>query len=124
MSAEPIPMFFVPFVEPEDQEEAYSSLARWCGSSVPPPGERIYSISFRHDGVDWVATVGQRLRGTQLVTRGRGSKRTERPRHHGDNATIIAIFPGYPYVVCHDNKRSQWANPFFAGTPTSTTMFK
>ena len=56
-------------------------------------------------------------RGQQTMTR------------HSDFATVLAIFPGVPYRVVIDappfgNSRSTWVNPFMAGEPKRTTLFR
>jgi len=92
---------------------------------VPELSERIYSIPFEHDGETWEATVGQTLCGNE-----RSSKNY--PALPGvrlsDPATVLAIFPGYPYVVVTDGgfsegQQSMWANPFFASRPSIIVRF-
>jgi hypothetical protein len=123
MDVEATPKFFVPMVDADKQEEAYASMAEWCRSPVLPLGERIYSITFMHDGVEWTATVGKSMTGAQRMTKRVRGETVERTRHHTDRAVIMAIFPGYPYLVCHDNSGSHWVNPFMAGTPKSVRRF-
>lgn len=119
-----MPTFFMPLVAPEKAEAAYADMAAHCHSRVPPPNERIYSITFKHDRVTWTATVGEQLRGEEYVTvRTRGA-RVERTKHHHDNATVLAIFEGDPFDVFHDNARSVWQNPFMAGRPTRIVKFE
>ncbi|MBX3477318.1 MAG: hypothetical protein KF910_06905 [Brevundimonas sp.] len=110
-----IPPFFVPFVAAADYERVYEDLARHCGARPLPPGERLYAITFTHHSDTWTATVGQRLGGEKIITRKVRGERIERVQHLYDNATVLAIFPGHPYLVIHDNNRSQWDNPFYAG---------
>jgi len=64
--------FFIPNIAAADQEAAYRELAALVGAGVPQLERRISSISWRHDGVDWTATVGEGLRGAETVTKGRG----------------------------------------------------
>lgn len=117
------PSFFVPLVDADKQEAAYEALALVCGTSPLPPGSRIYSITFVHHSGTWSATVGQVLSGTKTVTKKVRGERVERTQHLSDNATVLAIFPGYPYLVVHDGNRSKWENPFFAGQPESIRRF-
>ena len=122
------PAFFVPGVHPADLEKAYAELARFAGRSVLEPDERIYSVTFRHDGEEWTATVGEQLRGHTIADpRARAQyRRISRPV--SDEATVWAIFAGRPYVVVTDSRssptvRSAWENPFLAGQPESVTYF-
>lgn len=123
------PEFFVPKAEPGEQESAYVELAAWAQRQVPPAKDRVYSITFEHDGVEWTATVGERLKGHTIANpRARAKmRRIERPR--GDSATVLAIFAGPPYIVVTDGGAitggsTAWANPFMAGQPTSATHFR
>jgi hypothetical protein len=44
-----------------------------------------------------------------------------------DPATVLAIFPGDPFLVVTDKGvagvRSEWENPFMAGMPSSVARF-
>jgi hypothetical protein len=115
--------FFVPNSPGGDHELAYKALAAFAGTSAAPPGERIYSITFISNGETWTATVGQQLKGTGTITKGRGRQRTVRevPLHNG--ATVLAIFAGHPFLVCHDGASRTWANPFLAGQPRAVVYF-
>jgi hypothetical protein len=120
--------FFLPSVPTDKQEEAYSGLAKLAGRPVPVNHSRIYSITYRHDGDEWTATVGEKLHGHTIAdSRARAKKRrTERPL--GDSAVVAAIFPGVPFLVFTDSgygagSRSAWENPFMAGQSTSVTYF-
>jgi hypothetical protein len=82
-----------------------------------------------HDGEEWTATVGERLRGSKLrKTRRRGIGSIERTVPLSDPAVVFAIFPGYPYMVVTNHGIGQsvgsaWANPFMAGEPRRITLF-
>lgn len=106
----------------------YASLAKLVGVPTPPGGSRIYSITYRHDGDEWTATVGEKLHGhTVADPRARAKKRrVEKPL--GDTAVVVAMFPGNPFFVFTDSglgagSRSAWENPFMAGRPSSVTYF-
>ncbi len=117
------PAFFIPRVATEKQEECYLELARAIGRAVPQSGSRIYSISFKHNGEHWTATVGEQLKGSATKTsRVRGQK-TDRTVSLGDGSTVMAIFPSVPFHVWHDGASRTWANPFLTGEPTSVTYF-
>lgn len=122
------PKFFVPGASSDDQEQVYVELARWCRGIVPPLGNRVYSITYVHDGEEWTATVGQALRGVRRKTcRSRGV-RSDQTIHLNDPATVLAIFPGTPYMVVTNHRIaggvvSAWENPFMAGEPRSITYF-
>jgi hypothetical protein len=122
------PAFFLPAATPENQEEMFAELAKWCDRAVPPLAGRIYSITYVHDVAEWTATVGNTLRGVRRrVTRSRG-KKIERTELESDPATVLAIFPGEPFMVVTNhgiggNVGSAWVNPFMAGRPRSVTYF-
>lgn len=117
------PTFFIPGF-PEDQHEAiYHEMAR--AGNTAATDERVYSIRFSHDGIMWTATVGERLKGTKTVAK----KGRETVQQHSDDATVLAIFPGNPYIVATSRHpfgtdRSLWENPFMAGEPRSVTLFR
>jgi hypothetical protein len=117
------PTFFVPKVSSEKWEECFAGLARAIGQSAPPPGQRIYSIKFTHDGEVWTATVGEHLKGSaDRVSRVRG-KKVERTVQLSNASTVMAIFPGVPFHVWHDGASPTWANPFLTGEPLSIAYF-
>jgi hypothetical protein len=117
------PTFFLPSVPPEDHEKVYADLAQMVGRDVPPHRQRICSITFIHDGVEWTATVGRTMTGiSHRTTRSRG-KEVTKPTHHSDGATVMAIFMGNPYVVWTDGHQTRWENPFWAGRPTEASFF-
>ena len=128
------PPFFVPNATVEEQEEVYLAFARMAGQSTPPlPEKRIYSIDYYHNGVNWTATVGETLKGIEWPKEKKRSSLSPpsqpRPIHRGDPATVLAIFPGDPYMVVTNhriagNVRSRWENPFMAGRPSSVTYFR
>mgnify|MGYP003423003290 CR=1 FL=1 len=123
-----MPKFFIPDQTPESQEEVYSQLARAAGLSIPEHVKRIYSIKFRHDGAEWIATVGKSLRGTKTKIQGRGINKREVSVSVSDSAVVLAIFSNYPFTVYTDSgisnrSRSAWSNPFYAGTPSSVSYF-
>ena len=59
------PLFFLPFLPPELAEASYAHMAEKCDKIAPGPRGRVYSISFAHERVVWVATVGKRPKGLQ-----------------------------------------------------------
>lgn len=121
--------FSVPFTtSAADAERAYEQLAKICHSTPPPPGERVYSITFKHNGERWVATVGERLVGTKThVSKSKGVRK-EYEVSLSDPAVVVAIFPGNPYLVFTGTEsgtgRSAWENPFMAGSPSAVTYFR
>lgn len=123
-----VPAFFVPAATPKNLESTYVEFARWCDRPVPPFQERIYSITYIHDGEQWTATVGESLRGTRRRTVRSGRSRTERTIPLTDPAIVLAIFPENPYVVVTNHRfvpsvRSAWENPFYVGNPQSVVYF-
>lgn len=117
------PIFFVPDVPADRQEQVYAHMAANGGGGIPPHADRIYSITFGHDGIEWTATVGHPMRGVQGTTKKvRGEKRwVETPV--SDSTVIAAIFPGHPFVIFHTGGRSAWANPFYSSDVKSKTRF-
>ena len=121
--------FFVPFTNSaSDAENAYAQLATLCRSTPPNHGERICSITYKHNGETWVATVGEKLSGTKLhVSKSKGVRK-EHEVSLSDPAIVVAIFPGSPYFVVtateQGSGRSAWENPFMAGTPSSVSYFR
>jgi hypothetical protein len=90
---------------------------------VPPPGERVYSITFRHNREEWTATVRRLLTGkrTWITWRKPGVKLSS-PQ------LVIAIFDGNRAMVVTDcwpfgTSRSALANPFKAGVPMRVEYF-
>jgi hypothetical protein len=106
----------------------YTALAELCGVPVPELGKRIESITFRHDGEDWTATVGQRLSRTRTERKRRQGRMRDITTRLSDSATVQAIFAGIPYMVVTDAKplgkvSSAWVNPLFAGEHPGVTYF-
>lgn len=118
-----MPRFFVPFAEPGKQEEMYAACAALAGTGGRPQNERVYSMTWRHDGVRWTATVGETLRGIETVTTGRGRERREREVPRSTDDTVMAIFPGTPGLIVHDNKSRRWNLPILTGAAINLTLF-
>lgn len=116
-----MPKFFVPDPPPGDtQETYYAALAALAGRPVPAMADRVFSITYTHDGEQWTSTVGESSRGTRRKTVGRGATKRERVEHLSDPAIVLAIFPGNPYMVVTNHGipsrvASNWANPFLMG---------
>ncbi len=109
------PVFFLPSCPPDEQEEAYAQIASKVERSIPCLGDRVYSVSFHHDGTLWIATVGERLKGRADTD---GYTRVE------DLALVLAIFPDDPYCIVTDsNPGSQFGNLVYAETPISIEYF-
>ncbi|KIA73389.1 hypothetical protein ANMWB30_23160 [Arthrobacter sp. MWB30] len=122
--------FFIPGVSAEEAEAKYAEYAAKAGRNPQPADKRISSLSWTHHSVeDWTAEVGKQLRGTKTVTTGRGANKRDRRELLSDAATVLAIFPGSPYIVVTDKGitpgvRSMWNNPFMAtNSPTSSKLF-
>lgn len=117
------PEFFIPKVEADKQEDAYAVLAQEAGRAVPPLGQRIYSITYTHNGERWVATVGEQLRGSVVKVSRVRKQKVERTVQLSNPSTVLAIFPGVPFHVWHDGVSRVWANPFLTGEPLSIRYF-
>ena len=122
------PSFFVPAATAENQESVYAEFARRCSAPAPPLEQRIYSITFGHDGEVWTAAVGETLYGIRTKKTKSKGKTIERELAVSDPATVLAIFAGSPYQVVTNqgiggSVGSKWANPFLAGQPRSVQHF-
>ena len=123
-----VPKFFLPVSSPDTVETDFASVAKMAHCAVPELSQRVYSITFTNDGEEWVATVGQQLRGVQRRKVRSGGASVECDRPVSDPATVLAIFPGSPYIVVTNHRiaadlGSKWENPFMAGQPKSVTRF-
>jgi hypothetical protein len=88
---------------------------------------RIHSIAFDHDGAQWVAEVGEELRGRRTTRQLRRGELIERTEHLSSTSRVLAIYPGTPFVVVTDAQpitaaASEWANPLVA-QPDRVTYF-
>lgn len=124
-----IPTFFVPASTSDNREAVYANFAEWCKCPVPKQEERIYSITFIHNGEEWKATVGERLHGVRRRTSRSQGKKIERKTQLSDSAIVLAIFSGAIFMVVTNHKigedvGSAWENPFYAGKPVSVSYFK
>lgn len=124
-----MPRFFVPHTNnPDEADQAYRRLAELAGSPALPLAERIFEITFLHDAVEWTARVGRTLHGSRTVRRRRSGRMVDLVERKHDSATVLAIFPGNPYLVVTDGRPlgtvvSGWVNPFMAGRPLTITRF-
>ena len=119
-----MPDFFVPRVDTNEQEDAYKQLADFVGVASLDPARRIYSMTWKHDGVEWTAVVGEELRGTETKKIGKGRKATYREVPRGTNDTVLAVFSGVPHRIVHDNKSGYWNMPIYAGEPSRVEYFE
>jgi hypothetical protein len=108
--------FFLPGVDDPAQAEAeYAALAESIGYPLPSRDKRVYSISFKHDGVDYLATVGK-IRESAKWPRTRSGRDTGGPPVKGRvGAGVVAIFEGQPFKVFEVPSPSGWGNPFLVG---------
>ena len=117
------PPFFLPDVPAGEQEARYADMAAFAGCAAPPIGERIYSITFGHDGIEWTASVGRSMRGKKGEMKRIRGQRVWKETPVFDSTVIAAIFPGHPYVIFHTGGRSPWQNPFYSGDVRSIRRF-
>ena len=112
-----------PIRRADKQEEAYEQIARFIGADPRAVDDRIYSMTWRHNRTVWIATVGEKLRGIETVVAGRGRDKRERevPCHSDD--TVLAIFPGNPGLIAHDNKSRMWNLPILTGESWNIVRF-
>jgi hypothetical protein len=115
--------------EPGDAEAEYASLAASIGAAVPALEERITSMTFMHDAVEWVAEVGSKLRGTRWESRKIKGQKIDVPKREFGSETVVAIFKGVPYKVWLDTRPlservSAWANPVWTtASPTKLAYY-
>jgi hypothetical protein len=120
--------FFVPRAADDEQaDRLYDAFAEFAGCETAPPGRRIRSIAFSRDGVQWVAEVGQELRGERTTRQLRRGELIERTEILSSTSLVLAIYPGSPFTVVTDaqpitSAPSEWANPFTA-EPDRLTCF-
>lgn len=120
--------FFLPRASDDEQaERLYDALAEFAGCEPPPRGERVHSIAFTQDGVQWVAEVGAELSGQRTTQQLRRGELIERTEHLSSSTRVLAVYPGKPFVVVTDAQPvtgtpSEWANPFLA-QPDRVTYF-
>jgi hypothetical protein len=115
--------FFVPHVQPGDEEPAYAVLAALANVAPPTHKDRVYSITWKHDGIEWTATVGENLKGSQTITKGRGHLQRVITIPHSSSDTVLAVFRGLPFVIVHDNRSRTWNLPIYAGKPSRIIPF-
>lgn len=92
--------FFVPKSENEEQaERVYSAIAEFIGVSVVESNKRIYSITYKHNGQNMVATVGEKCD----------------PYYQDPYPLVVAIFKGNPYKICLKDRGVAKGEPIFVG---------
>ncbi|MBO9501638.1 hypothetical protein [Brevundimonas sp. A19_0] len=95
-----LPRFFIPFAgASETAEEVYESVRAFMRKVAFAPNERrIYSVAYRHNGRDYVSTVGER---------------------EPEGETVIAIFetfnPDPLYMICTRSRGVVTGDPILAG---------
>ncbi len=120
--------FFLPRASDDEQaERLYEALAEFAGCEPAPPGQRVRSIVFTQDGAQWVAEVGEELRGQRTTQQLRRGELIERSETLTSTTRVLAVYPGTPFVVVTDAQPitgtpSEWANPFPA-RPDRVTLF-
>ncbi|MGY1623804.1 hypothetical protein ACI789_16530 [Geodermatophilus sp. SYSU D00965] len=120
--------FFLPRAGDDDQaERLYDALAEFAGCEPAPADRRVHSIAFTSDGAEWVAEVGQELRGRRTTRQLRRGELVERTEDLSSASRVLAVYPGTPFVVVTDAQPitgapSEWANPFTA-QPDRVTYF-
>jgi hypothetical protein len=125
-----VPQFFVPAATAETRESIYESLAAFAKQPVPELQQRVFSITYNHDGETWTSTVGEPSVGMRRLTVDQGSSKRETVTHLSDPAITLAIFPGNPYVVVTNeglggrSVGSAWVNPFYMGAGSISSVLR
>jgi hypothetical protein len=110
--------FFVPRASDAEQaERLYDAFAEFAGCEPAPRGERVQAVAFTQDGVEWVAEVGEELRGERTTRQLRRGELIERTETLTSSSRVLAVYPGTPFTVVTDAQPitgapSEWANPF------------
>jgi hypothetical protein len=121
-------VFFLPRASDGEQaERLYEALAEFAGCEAAPAERRVHAIAFAQDGVEWVAEVGEELRGRRTTHQLRRGELIERTEQLSSATRVLAIYPGTPYAVVTDAQPitgtpSEWANPVLA-RPERVTWF-
>ena len=120
--------FFVPRASDDEQaERLYDAFAEFAGCEPAPLGRRVRSIAFTQDGAEWVAEVGEELRGERRTSRLRRGELIERTEELASTSRVLAVYPGSPFRVVTDAQpitgaASEWANPLTV-EPDRVTLF-
>jgi hypothetical protein len=120
--------FFLPRAgDAEQAERLYDALAEFAGCEPAPVNERVRSIAFAAGDAEWVAEVGEELRGRRTTQQLRRGELIERTEDLSSSSRVLAIYPGPPFAVVTDaapitGAASEWPNPFHA-TPDRVTYF-
>jgi len=94
------PSFFVPFADTaETADSVYASVREFMGKvAFRPTDRRIYRVHYRHNGRQYVSTVGER---------------------EPEGETVIAILEAYNptplYMICTPNRGVVTGDPILAG---------
>lgn len=121
MNDDEAPGLFVPGAD--DAESAWQELHERTEQAMGRAyaDDKIYSMSFTHDGIEYDAKVGESRRATEYP-RTRGNRDYSRaPRRYASGNPIMAIFAGVkdddPYLVWEvlSDRPSVWANPAMVG---------
>ena len=124
----PVPAFFLPRAGDDEQaDRLYDALAEFAGCQPAPMGERVQAIAFVQDGFDWVAEVGEEVRGVRTTQQLRRGELIERTETSSSGCRVLAVYPGAPFTVVTDASpitgvASEWATPFTA-QPERVTLF-
>jgi hypothetical protein len=120
--------FFLPRASDDEQaERLYDALAEFAGCEPAPPGQRVRWITFTQDGAEWVAAVGEELRGRRTTQQLRRGELIEHSEELTSASRVLAVYPGTPFTVVTDAQPitgtpSEWANPFTV-QPDRVTLF-
>jgi hypothetical protein len=92
--------FFLPAASNKEQAESvYANIADFINERVVPESQRLYSITYKHNGQTMVATVGELCD----------------PYYKESKPTVFAIFKGNPYKVCLENRGVVRGEPIYVG---------
>lgn len=123
-----MPGFFIPGTEGEETDRVYATFAAWCRSPVLSLDKRIREIEWTDGDDDWVARVGEHLRGRSVFRSGQQDGWAEMTTPLSDPAAVLAIFAATTFSVVTDAEPigvivSSWPNPIRVRRPISVRRF-
>lgn len=97
--------FFIPLASSDEEAESVlDSTAKFTGFPIPSP--RIYSIAYRHNGIEMIATVGK-----------------EPNKYYQTAGPVIAIlFRTGCYAICTANRRVLRGEPILVGEQSVSSV--
>jgi hypothetical protein len=91
--------FFVPLAEDDAQaERVFAAIAESNHRPIPPTNKRLFRLTYKHNGKNYVAEVGQPINA-----------------YYGVGGPVVAIFGGEPLLVCLATRGVNSGDPILVG---------